>query len=260
MRSLKYIIASAFLFLPITLSANLFASSGSGGHGSSIHWSYEGEGGPEHWGDLDKGYCKCKAGDRQSPVGISLTEKAELESIYFDYYPTILKIINNGHTIQSNYAGGSSISIGNKKYELLQFHFHSPSEHKLNGNSYDMEVHLVHKCEDGKLAVIGILMKEGKGNDFIKTLWNNLPKNQGKEHVVADLKINASQLLPINTSYYTYSGSLTTPPCSEIVNWYVLKAPIEVSKAQIEKFTSLFKRSARPIQPLHGRVVKECVK
>lgn len=256
MMTFKYaVLISAFLSLPFTVATNLFAESGA--HGPSIHWSYEGEYSPEHWGEIKNDYCKCKAGDRQSPVGIALTDKAKLDTIYFNYYTTLLKIINNGHTIQINYGKGSTISIGNKKYELLQFHFHNPSEHKINGQSYPMEAHFVHRGEDGKLAVIGVLMEEGKSNDFIKTLWNNLPKEEGKEHVVADLKINANQFLPKNVSYYNYSGSLTTPPCSEIVNWFVLKTPVEISKAQLDKFASIFKKSARPIQPLHGRVVKE---
>ena len=256
MKGFKYVVViSTFLSFPFTEATALFA--GSGEHGHPVHWSYEGEGGTEHWGDLEQGYSKCKTGDRQSPVGIALTEKTNLDSINFHYYATPLKIINNGHTIQINYGSGSSITIGNKKYDLIQFHFHSPSEHKLNGKSYDMEVHFVHKSEDGKLAVIGVLMEDGKGNDFIKTLWSNLPKEDGKEYAVTDLKINANLLLPKNTAYYNYPGSLTTPPCSEIVNWFVLKTPIEISKAQIDKFISIFKKSARPIQPLHGRVVKE---
>ena len=249
------VLTSAFLFLPFAATTASFAESGE--HGHSIHWCYEGEYGPEHWGDMKNEYSKCKGGERQSPVGIALTEKANLDSINVNYYATPLKIINNGHTIQINYGSGSSISIGNKKYDLLQFHFHSPSEHKINGKTYDMEAHLVHKGEDGKLAVVAVLMEEGKANDFIKTLWSNLPKDEGKEHAITDLKINANQLLPKHMNYYTYSGSLTTPPCSEIVNWFVLKTPIEVSKAQLDKFTSIFRKSARPIQPLQGRVVKE---
>lgn len=256
MKPLKYVaLSSAFLLLPFTGAMSLFAESG--GHDHSIHWSYEGEYCPEHWGDIKPEYSKCKGGERQSPVGIALTEKTNLDTINFNYYATPLRIINNGHTIQVNYGSGSSISISNKKYDLIQFHFHNPSEHKLNGKSYDMEAHFVHKGEDGKLVVVGVLMEEGKGNDFIKTLWGNLPKEAGKEYAVTDLKINANLLLPKNTAYYNYPGSLTTPPCSEIVNWFVLKTPIEVSKAQLDKFASIFKKSARPIQPLHGRVVKE---
>lgn len=256
MKTLKYIVlTSTFLSLPFSVTMTSFAKSAE--HGQSVHWCYEGEYGPEHWGDIKSDYSKCNGGERQSPVGIALTEKAKLDNIIFNYYETPLKIINNGHTIQVNYGRGSSIFIGNKTYELIQFHFHNPSEHKINGQSYPMELHFVHKGEDGKLAVVGVLMEEGKSNDFIKTLWSNLPQKEGTEHAVTDLKINANRLLPKNAAYYTYPGSLTTPPCSEIVNWFVLKTPIQVSKAQIDKFASIFKKSARPIQPLHGRVVKE---
>ncbi len=256
MKTFKFIILTfGFLSLSHIVTANLLAKSEE--HGHSIHWSYEGEYGPEHWGDIKPDYSKCKGGESQSPVGIALTDKTKLESINVNYYATPLKIINNGHTIQINCRNGSYTAIGNKRYELLQLHFHSPSEHKINGRSYAMEAHFVHKGEDGKLAVIGVLMAEGKGNDFIKTLWSNLPKDEGKEHVVADVKINANQLLPRDMSYYTYAGSLTTPPCSEIVNWIVLKTPIEISKSQIDRFTSIFKNSARPIKSLCGRVVKE---
>ena len=211
MKTFKFIIlTSGFLSLSFIVTANLFAKSEEPGH--SIHWSYEGEYGPEHWGDIKPEYSKCKGGESQSPVGIALTDKTKLESINVNYYATPLKIINNGHTIQVNCKNGSSVSIGNKRYELLQFHFHSPSEHKINGRSYAMEAHFVHKGEDGKLAVVGVLMSEGKGNDFIKTLWSNLPKDEGKEHVIADVKINANQLLPHDMSYYTYAEAHSLRP------------------------------------------------
>ena len=256
MKTFKFIIlTTGFLSLSYIVTANLFAKSEE--HGHSIHRSYEGEYGHEHWGDIKPEYSKCKRGESQSPVGIALTDKVKLESIKVNYYASPLKIINNGHTIQVNCKNGSFIAIGNKRCELLQFHFHSPSEHKINGRSYAMEAHFVHKGEDGKLAVIGVLIDEGKGNDFIKILWSNLPKDEGKERVVADVRINGKQLVPNDLSYYTYSGSLTTTPCNEIVNWIVLKTPVEVSKSQIDTFTSLFKKSARPIQSLCGRVVKE---
>jgi len=256
MRTVRYLALTAvFIALYVTGMQTLFAESG--GHGTSVHWGYDGECGTDRWGDLKREYSVCKLGVRQSPVSITITEKSDLASINFHYYATPLKIVNNGHTIQINYGSGSSIMIGNKKYDLLQFHFHNPSEHKLNGVSYPMEVHFVHRGADGKLAVVGVFMKEGKGNEFIHTLWDNLPKEEGKENAVTALKINAKDLLPSNATYYNYPGSLTTPPCSEIVNWFVLKTPIEVSGAQLDKFASIFKRSARPVQPLHGRVVKE---
>ena len=255
MKNLTYVILASVAMSVPCLPA--IASSTCSKTASHVHWGYEGEGGPDNWGCLQSEYAKCSSGERQSPIGISLTNKAKLDAIYLNYYPAPLKIINNGHTIQINCKNGSTVSLGNKKYELLQFHFHNPSEHKVNGQSYCMEAHFVHKGEDGKLAVIGVMMEEGKGNDFITTLWNNLPKDTGKEHAVTDVRINANQFFPKNMDYYTYAGSLTTPPCSEIVTWIVLKTPVQVSKPQIEKFTALFKKSARPIQPQHGRTVWE---
>lgn len=246
----------AFSFLSFTTAATLRAESG--GQNQPYHLSHGDPGDHGHQNDQEPGHFKCKPGDRQSPIGISLTEKEHLHCIDFHYYPTPIKIINNGYTLQINYSHGSSITIHNKKYELLQFHFHHPSEHKIHGMSYDMEAHLVHKGEHGQLAVIAVFMKEGKENSFIKTLWDHFPKEEGKVHTYTDVKINVKDLLPKNvTAYYNYSGSLTTPPYSEVVNWYILKTPIEVSKAEIDKFTSFFKNDARPIQHVLGRVVKE---
>ncbi len=237
----------AFLFLSFTIATTLLAESGERDHSSHGHQSE-----PAHE------YFKCKQGDRQSPIGISITEKEHLDCINFHYYPTPLKILNNGHTMQINYGCGSSITVHNKKYELIQFHFHHPSEHRLHGLYYDMEAHLVHRGEHGQLAVIAIFMKEGKENGFIKTLWDHFPKEEGRLHTFADVKINVSEILPKNIkAYYNYTGSLTTPPYSEIVDWYILKTPIEVSKAEIDKFTAIFKNDARPVQHVLGRVVKE---
>lgn len=253
MKIFKGVFVSFILFV---FTTNLFA--GSDNKGQPFHWSYEGECGPDHWGELIHEYNKCEVGDMQSPVGITVTEKAHLKSINFHYFPTPLKIINNGHTIQINYGYGSIITIGNKKYELVQFHFHTPSEHKIRGKSYDMEAHLVHKGEHGELAVVGVLIEEGKENAFINTIWRNFPNDVGKTHTMSDIKICASQLLPKNTtSYFTYTGSLTTPPCTEGVNWFILKEPIQASHYEVNKFVSLFKIDARPVQPLRGRVVME---
>ncbi|KKO20101.1 MAG: carbonate dehydratase [Candidatus Brocadia sp.] len=252
----QVLLTSAIVFLSFIAATSLFA--GVGEHLPPDHWDYEGEKGPDHWGELKRKYCKCRIGNMQSPINISITKKAKLNDIIFHYNPTPLRIINNGHTIQVNYKRGSSISIGHRTFELIQFHFHTPSEHLINGKSYAMEAHLVHRGKHGRLAVVAILIEEGHGNAFIETLWSNFPKEMGEEHIVSDVRICASQLLPKNTTaYYKYTGSLTTPPCSEIVSWFILKSPIEVSKTELSKFTSLFKHNARPIQPVHGRVVKE---
>lgn len=252
MKILKYCAATfTILFLSIAVTT-LFA--GVGEHKNPAHWEYEGELGPDHWSEI----CGCKIGERQSPIGISITEKAKLDEIVFNYYPTPLRIINNGHTIQFNYGKGSYITIGHRKYELMQFHFHTPSEHVLHGKHYDMEVHLVHKGAHGELAVVGIFMEAGRENDFIRTLWSHFPKEQNQEHIVSDTRINAQQILPKNThAYYNYAGSLTTPPCTENVNWLVLKTPIDISQAEVNKFASLFKYDARPVQHVHGRVILE---
>lgn len=224
-----------------------------------IHFGYDGKVGPEHWGDLSQEFTLCKIGKAQAPINIETktAKKAPTENIGISYSSVPLKVINNGHTIQVNYDKGSSVRVNNKEYKLLQFHFHAPSEHKIGGKAADMEVHLVHKSDDGKLLVIGRLMKNGRKNDFIQNIWDHLPATEGTEKVTELVKINAQSLLPAKKSYINYQGSLTTPPCSEGVNWFVMKEPIELSKEQIVKFTSIFKVNARPVQPLNGRVIKE---
>src|SRR3972149_12058748 len=195
----------------------------------------------------------------QSPIDITEATHEDLGSITFNYTTSPLKVINNGHTIQVNYEKGSSISVNSKEYELLQFHFHSPSEHTIKGKASDMVVHLVHKSKEGELAVIGGLLEKGKGNTLVQTVWNNLPKKEGEENTVKGITVNAAEFLPENRSYYNYSGSLTTPPCSEGVNWFVLKTPTAVSEAQVAKFKSIFKKSVRPVQRSEERRVgKEC--
>src|SRR5262249_22627140 len=183
-------------------------------------------------------------------------KKTDLPAIRLDYKPSVLKIIDNGHTVQINYDPGSFMTAGDKQYELLQFHFHKPSEEKLNGKSYDMVAHLVHKGSDGKLAVIAVLLKSGSANPLIKTLWDNLPKKKESEAVVEKVKINAIDLLPKNQAYYTFAGSLTTPPCSEGVTWFVLKNPTSISTDQVARFNKLYPMNARPVQPLNGREVR----
>jgi len=223
-----------------------------------VHWGYEGEGGPDHWGILKPEFALCGTGITQSPIDINKTYKTKLEAIEIAYKETPLKIINNGHSIQINYAPGSFIMVDGKKYELLQFHFHAPSEHTVKSKFFDMEMHLVHKNEQGELAVVGVFMKKGQMNKIIQVLWDNLPKEVNKENVVSGISVNASGLLPKERSYYHYFGSLTTPPCSEGVNWSVLKTPIEVSEAQIEKFRTIMGvDNNRPVLPVNKRFVLE---
>ncbi|MCP4688730.1 MAG: HAMP domain-containing protein, partial [Desulfobacterales bacterium] len=175
----------------------------------------------------------------------------------FDYRDSPLKIINNGHTVQVNMASGSHMQVGDHIYQLLQFHFHSPSENTWRGSPFAMEVHLVHEDDQGRLAVVGVFMERGRENPFIQTLWNNLPAGVGHEKTGGHVLVNAGELLPANGSYYHFTGSLTTPPCTEGVRWFVIKSPIQASAAQVERFVALIGHNARPTRPLNGRSVTE---
>lgn len=182
-----------------------------------------------------------------------MTGVDDLAEIRFGYKSSPLKIVNNGHTIQVNIAAGSSATIDGDAYQLLQFHFHTPSEHNARGGSFPMEVHLVHKNAAGQLAVVGVFMKEGEHNDFIQNIWNSMPAHEGTVDV--DTAINAETLLPREHEFFRYAGSLTTPPCSEGVKWSVMNHPIEISAAQIAQFRGVFALNARPVQPLNGRPI-----
>lgn len=221
-----------------------------------IHWSYEGEGGPENWAKLDPKNQACAVGQRQSPIDIREGIKVDLEPVQFDYRPSSFRIIDNGHTVQVN-VGDSSITLTGKTYELIQFHFHRPSEEKVNGRNFDMVAHLVHKADDGSLAVVAVLMERGEENSFIQTLWNNMPLEKNVSVSPPTPIINPSSLLPASRNYYTYMGSLTTPPCTEGVLWLVMKQPVQISTEQIGIFSRLYRNNARPIQPAASRLIKE---
>ena len=227
-------------------------------HADPAHsWTYFGEHGPEHWADLSPEFAACGTGQAQSPIDIAYPHAAQLPPIQFAYSASPLKIIDNGHSVQVNYAPGSSISIEGKTYELMQFHFHHPSEEEISGRHSAMVAHLVHKNDQGKFAVVAVLIEEGDPNPLINTLWDNMPPRKNKEVESDSVQVNVSDLLPSNHNYYTFAGSLTTPPCTEGVSWYVLETPVTFSKAQIEKFASIYPRNARPVQPLHNRVVQK---
>jgi carbonic anhydrase len=224
--------------------------------GKEIHWSYEGEGGPEHWGELNPEFSKCASGTRQSPIDIRDGIAVDLQPIGFDYKVSSFAVIDNGHTVQVNVGAGNSIQVMGRRYELLQFHFHRPSEERINGRQFDMVIHLVHKDSDGRLAVVAVLLDRGSVNPVMQTVWANLPLEKS-ELVPAQLHLDLNQLLPESRLYYTYMGSLTTPPCSEGVLWMVLKSPLQVSTQQINIFSRLYPMNARPVQPSHGRLIKE---
>ena len=223
-------------------------------------WAYEGVNGPEFWGELSDEFAVCSSGTQQSPIDLrnADTIDAELDELQFDYQSTPLSIANNGHTIQVNYQPGSTLTLNGQTYDLLQFHFHDPSEHTVNGSAYPMEAHLVHQnAATGKLAVVGILLDiGGEANAALRPVWDNIPMVAGPAVDVEGVEVNIAELLP-NTiqENYRYFGSLTTPPCSETVNWIVLKQPVAVSFRQVEQFTEAVGKNARPVQALEHRVV-----
>lgn len=194
---------------------------------------------------------------QQSPIDIRETKEVELPDLRVNYNTTDLRIVNNGHTLEVIYDPGSYLIYEDRVYELIQFHFHTPSEHLIKGRSFPMEIHIVHKSEDGELLVVGIMMKEGKPNELLEELWRVLPLKDGKEKFREDIKINATNLFPSNKDYYTYTGSLTTPPYTEGVRWIVMKTPTEISKEQVNKFRSLFGENARDVQPLYSIVLEK---
>jgi carbonic anhydrase len=217
------------------------------------HWTYEGEEGPEFWGELDANYAACSSGHAQSPIDLIGVQGVDLTAIVFNYNPSALNIFNNGHTIQVNYDAGSSITYNETEYSLIQFHFHHPSEHTVNGESFPMELHLVHADAKGNLAVVGILLRQGEAdNAGLADVFANLPPEKSDPQPT-ELSVNAGDLLPQSRLYDTYTGSLTTPPCTQGVRWLVLTEPVEVSEAQLESFAAIFEMNARPVQPLNNR-------
>ena len=220
-------------------------------------WDYGRELGPAHWGLLKPEFAQCSSGHHQSPIDVQDPQKVELPSLVFDYHPSPLRIVDNGHTILVAYAPGSSLRVGDRQFTLQQFHFHRPSEERIHGKRYEMSVHLVHADAAGSLAVVAILLENGREQPLLRELWNDLPAEKGKEENRANVQIDVAQLLPADHGYYTFEGSLTTPPCSESVTWYVLKQPVSVSKEEVARFSKLYRDNARPVQALNDRVVKE---
>ncbi|MFZ6676004.1 carbonic anhydrase [Undibacterium sp. Xuan67W] len=221
------------------------------------HWSYTGSHDARHWAELDQNFATCKLGKVQSPINIltKSAEKAALPAIGFAYSAGAAEVINNGHTIQVNLPAAGKASFDGVDYQLLQFHFHTPSEERINGKAYPLVAHLVHKNVDGKLAVVAVLFKLGKENTALKSVFNTLPAKEG-DKTALDGMLNPSDMLPADATYYAFMGSLTTPPCSEEVRWQVLKTPVEISKTQLAQFKKLYRMNARPVQPLNGRKVQ----
>jgi carbonic anhydrase len=239
----------------LAVTAALVFTAGSAlasGHGT--HWGYTGDESPEHWGELDPAYEMCAKGLNQSPIDLTGFVEAELEPIAFNYTGLATEILNNGHSIQANYAAGSTITVAGRTFELKQFHFHAPSENHIDGKSFPFEAHFVHVDKDGKIAVIGVMYEIGDENPALAKLWKQMPEKEGKVALASQVK--AEELIPENRDYYRFNGSLTTPPCTEGVYWLMMKNYQTVSKEQVEKFSKAMGHpDNRPIQPTDARPV-----
>jgi carbonic anhydrase len=236
------------------LSINTAAAGDKEAH-AKPHWSYHGKTDAAHWAELDQANAACKLSKEQSPINIDErhARKSPLAPLGFNYVGGTAEVINNGHTVQVNLPGGSALKVGDDVAQLLQFHFHTPSEEKINGKNYPMVAHFVHKTADGKLSVVGVLFKAGKENPALASVFDALPA-EGSPRQLASF--NPADVLPADRAYFRFMGSLTTPPCSDGVRWQVLKHPVELSKKQIAAFQKLYKMNARPVQALNGRVVE----
>jgi carbonic anhydrase len=224
--------------------------------GEAHGWSYQGEHAPAHWGDLEPQYRSCKVGQLQSPIDIRGAKPARLPAIDFAYGSSPLRIVDNGHTVQVTPVPGSYITLGGVRHDLLQVHFHHPAEEQVGGKGFPMVAHLVHKDAEGRLAVVAVLLEEGAANPFIEKVWMHLPAKEGREDDPAGVSVDLAGLLPASRGYYTFAGSLTTPPCSEGVTWFVLKTSVTVSPAAVAAFAKRYPDNARPLQPLNGRVIQ----
>jgi carbonic anhydrase len=222
-----------------------------------VHWSYEGEAGPDEWASLSPDYALCGDGKTQSPIDIAQFTEKDLANIAFSYQPSKLNILNNGHTIQVNYDEGSYIEVDGTRYDLVQFHFHAPSEHLIDGKPSDAEMHLVHKSADGATAVVGLFLQQGEvENVALAPVFDNLPPEEGPAETI-DAEVNANLVFPMGKATYRYSGSLTTPPCTEGVSWFVMTLPVEISTEQLAAFTAIIDGNNRPVQPVNDRTVTE---
>ena len=247
------LIATAFLAAAALLAGAPAAHAQD--HGA--HWSYSGANGPDHWGTEDPSFATCGTGTRQSPIDIETAAAGSLPAIEFAYKAFPLTVTDTHHTFQVNVPSGSGgITVGGDHYELVQFHFHRPSEERIHGKRYAMVAHLVHKNDKGELAVVAVLIHQGADNAFLKPIFDNFPA-EGTESKVVGTNADLMQLLPASRGYWTFEGSLTTPPCTEHVRWFVLKHAIQASAGQVGQFATRYPHNARPTQPLNARNVQQ---
>ncbi len=241
-------IAVTLIFVTFYLASTAFA-------GDKVYWGYSGKEGPEYWGGLSSEFSPCSEGKNQSPIDLSGMIEGELPALTVNYEAGGNEILNNGHTIQVNYEAGSTIKLNDHQFELKQFHFHSPSENTIEGESFPMEAHFVHADKEGNFAVIALMFITGDKNLELEKAWAQMPEKPGEKNKLAK-NVNAGLLLPQNHDHYRFNGSLTTPPCSEGVWWFVMKETVTASKEQIEKFShTMHHPNNRPVQPVNARMI-----
>ena len=246
MTTIKTLPAALFAVAALCLAAPARAGEG------HPHWGYAGHEGPGDWGHIDHDYAACDGqGGQQSPIDLAGAVKADLPKVETHYAPQRLFVVNNGHTIQANTRPGSYILLDGERYDLVQYHFHLPSEHAVDGRRTAMEVHLVHRSAAGDVAVLGSLIEPGPASGIIESVWDS------PEGAESRLEANPGELLPADRTLFRYEGSLTTPPCSEIVHWIVFRTPITASERQIRRFAAMFPMNARPLQPRNRRFLLE---
>jgi len=231
--------------------------SGCKGAKSKPEWGYAGDGGPAFWGDLDPDFALAQEGTRQSPIDIEVNETvftlADPPAV--TYGPTAATIVNTGRAVQVDCGPASTLTVDGRAYALEQFHFHAPSEHTIDGRHAPAELHLVHRDAESRLAVLAVLIEEGAEHPLLGELWESAPAERGAARPGAEARVDASQLLPASLGSFRYSGSLTTPPCTEGVAWIVLREPIRASAAEIAALRRVHDGNNRPTQPLNGRTV-----
>jgi len=259
-----WLVLVAMLWATPSWSAEQEADAGSQAApgGEAAHWDYDGDEGPARWGQLSAEYSACAKGRSQSPVDLPAVKLVDLDVATLDYNPADFEahpdehpedVVNNGHTIHVEIEDGASLIIGDERFQLVQLHFHAPSEHTVAGRTLPMEVHMVHRSDSGIFAVVAVLIAEGRHNPAYDPIWEHLPKAVGAHQSLADLTLDLDDLLPKRWLAFRYLGSMTTPPCSEGVRWFVLAQPVELSAEQIAEFAAIYDHNNRPTQPLRGR-------
>jgi carbonic anhydrase len=224
----------------------------------SKHWGYSGDVGPANWGKLNKNFHMCSEGKEQTPIDVVPTKDEKLPPLDLNYTEGSRSIIDNGHAVQVNIKDGNTFNIDGVPYELKQFHFHTPSENHIKGISFPMEAHFVHASKDGNLAVIAVVFEEGDKNPSLEKIIESFPLEDNREKKLDISQADINMVMPKNREYYRFMGSLTTPPCSEQVKWFVFKNPQTATKAQLDAMhKEIGKENNRPIQPTNGRDIEE---